>query len=328
MDDGDGNQNSYKLRSTMKSRLFWTFFVVIMLYLSVCAVVGVLVVERALHPSRNLVSATDETQAPSWARNNDDATLSDVAIVANDGVRLRAWEVWPDEPNGDEVILLHGLRGNRLEMVNYADLLLTRGYGVLMPDARAHGESGGSLATYGLLERDDIRAWFDWIEQRRHPDCVYGFGESMGAGQLLQSLASEKGFCAVAAECPFSSLRESFYDHIGQHFKTGPWLGRTILRPVVESAYLYARLRYKLDLDNISPEDAVAKTNVPVLLIHGLADTNIPVRHSRKIASENSSVVVWEIPNTGHSNAIDTSEAELDRRLGDWFHSHQSSPLN
>ena len=38
-------------------------------------------------------------------------------------------------------------------MVGYAELLLAHGFTVLLPDARAHGASGGSLATYGLLER-------------------------------------------------------------------------------------------------------------------------------------------------------------------------------
>lgn len=41
-------------------------------------------------------------------------------------------------------------------MIGYAELLLTRGSAVLMPDSRAHGQSGGALATYGLLEKDDI----------------------------------------------------------------------------------------------------------------------------------------------------------------------------
>jgi pimeloyl-ACP methyl ester carboxylesterase len=82
------------------------------------------------------------------------------------------------------------------------------------------------------------------------------------------------------------------------------------------------RLRYRLDIDDASPEEAVAGTRVPVLLIHGQSDTNIPVRHSRRIAARNSGVALWEVPNTGHSNAIDTSPAELERRLISWFAAH------
>ena len=85
----------------------------------------------------------------------------------------------------------------------------------------------------------------------------------MGAAQLLQSLETEPGFCAVVAESSFSSFREIAYDRVGQFFQTGPWLGRSILRPVVEAAFLYSQWKYGIRASQISPEDAVAKSQVP-----------------------------------------------------------------
>lgn len=291
-------------------------------FLLFCVITGVVIAEIALHPPRHRVTASDEEQAPAWAK-EDGASLSEVSIVARDGMSLQAWSVRPEDANGDTVILLHGLKGNRLEMVNYADIFLVHGYSVLMPDARAHGNSGGDIATYGLLERDDIHRWVDWLAANQRSACVYGFGESMGAAQLLQSLAIQSPFCAVIAECPFSTFRETSYDRMGQRFHSGPWLGRTVLRPIVMSAFLYARLRYKLDMNRVSPEDAVALTSVPVLLIHGRDDVNIPIRHSRRIAARNANLIVWEVPGTGHSNAIDTSPSELETRALAWFNSHR-----
>ena len=251
--------------------------------------------------------------------------MSEVSITAADGATLQAWSARPEDANGDTVLLLHGLKGNRLEMMNYADIFLAHGYSVLMPDSRAHGNSGGEIATYGMLERDDNHRWVTWLEMNQHPGCVYGFGESMGAAQLLQSLAVESRYCAVIAECSFSTFRETSYDRMGQRFRTGPWLGRTILRPIVMSAFLYTRLRYNVDMDQVSPEDAVASSHVPVLLIHGEADTNIPVRHSLRIAAGNAKCVLWEVPGTGHSSAIDTSPRQLETRLLSWFGAHRQS---
>ena len=304
-----------------KRRLFQFSLAVLLVYLVFCVVAGILIAEAVLHPARNRVTLAGMTEAQTSAK-DDDATLSDVSITAEDGTSLKAWELRPEDATGDVVILLHGLRGNRLEMMNYADMLVTHGYSVLMPDARAHGESGGSLATYGLIERGDVHRWFDWLVANRNPHCIYGFGESMGAAQILQALQAEARFCAVAAESPFSTLRESAYDRIGQRFHTGPWIGRTIFRPVVESAYVYARLRYRIDMNQVSPEDAVAASKVPVLLIHGESDTNIPPRHSLRIAARNDGVALWELPNTGHSNAIDTSPRELEAKLVAWFGAH------
>jgi alpha-beta hydrolase superfamily lysophospholipase len=271
------------------------------------------------------LTQAEEASAPAWAK-DDGASVSEVAIKASDGIPLKAWEVVPEDANGDMVILLHGRGGNRLEMKNYADFLLAHGYSVLMPDARGHGNSGGGLTSSGLLERNDIHLWVQWLITNRRPSCLYGFGESMGAAQLLQSLQVEPRFCAVAAECPFSTFREIAYDRMGQPFHLGPWVGRTLLRPAVEVAFLYVRLRYRLDMNQVSPEDSTSHTSTPVLLIHGQSDTNIPVRHSRRMATRNRGIALWEVPNTGHSNAVDTSPHELETNLVNWFSNHQRNP--
>lgn len=67
----------------------------------------------------------------------------------------------PPIGNGDGVILLHGQAANRANMLGNADLLLRHGYAVLLPDARAHGESGGPIATYGVVEASDVRRWYE-----------------------------------------------------------------------------------------------------------------------------------------------------------------------
>lgn len=279
--------------------------------------------EGTLHPGRHPLAAESEMQARMMAARQH-SVLENVTLVASDGVSLHAWSIRPENGNYSAVILLHGLSDNRLGMVGYAELLLVHGFGVLMPDARAHGASRGVLATYGLLESDDVHKWFDWLEQNEHPDCVFGFAESMGAAQLLQSLRSESRFCAVAAESPFSSIREIAYDRVGQFFRTGPWLGRTVLRPVVEVAFAYGKWKYKLDLRQVSPENVVAATTVPVLLIHGRNDSNIPVRHSRRIAAHNPAVVLWEVPNADHCGAINAAPQEFDQKLIGWLDSHSS----
>ena len=66
----------------------------------------------------------------------------------------------------------------------------------------------------------------------------------------------------------------------------------------------------------------MAATRVPVLLIHGQNDGNIPVRHSRRIKALNPAVMLWEVPNTDHCGAISTARQELERRLVGWFDRH------
>jgi pimeloyl-ACP methyl ester carboxylesterase len=288
------------------------------LYLAFCLVAGIYVAEGTLHPARRPLTQDEETTMREIAHHLD-SDLDNVSITTPDAITLRAWTIHPHRSNGDAVILLHGLADNRFGMTGYAQLFLTQGFTVLLPDARAHGASQGEFATYGLLERNDIHRWFDFLFAQAHPHCIFGFGESMGAAELLQSLSVEPYFCAVAAESSFASFREIAYDRMGQPFHLGPWFGRTLLRPVVEFAFLYVRWKYRLDMQQVSPEDAVASTTVPVFLIHGQIDGNIPPRHSRRIQARKPKVLLWKVPNADHCGAISAAPEEFEQRLLKWF---------
>jgi pimeloyl-ACP methyl ester carboxylesterase len=303
------------MRLTRTSRRFVLFLT---LYLAFCSLAGIFVADGTLHPVRRPLTQEQETTMRGIA-NHLDSDLEDASITTPDAITLRAWTIRPHHSNGDAIILLHGLADNRIGMTGYAQLFLLHGFTVLLPDARAHGASGGPLATYGLLERNDIHQWFDFLAAQHHPHCIYGFGESMGAAELLQSLAVSPHFCAVAAESSFSSFREIAYDRMGQPFHLGPWFGRTALRPVIEFAFLFVRWKYNLNMQQVSPEDAVADTTVPVFLIHGQIDSNIPARHSSRIQSRNPTAVLWEVPNADHCGAISASPQEFRQRLLAWF---------
>jgi len=302
------------LRGTLFLFAFW---------LVACSAIGIVAVEGALHPGRRVPGVVNETQAQAIAARNH-AELEEVALTAGDGVALRGWSFRPLHGNGDAVILLHGQADNRTGMLGNANLLLHYGYSVLLPDARAHGTSGGDLASYGVMETDDVRRWFDWLAQSESPRCIDGLGESMGAAQLLQSLRTTPRFCAVMAESSFASFREASYDRLGEKLHAGAWAGRTLLRPAVEAGLLYGRWKYGVDLKQASPENAVAGSRVPVLLIHGRKDANLPPRHSEEIQSRNPNVVLWEPAEAGHCGAAGAEPAEYEHRLIDWFAGHDA----
>ncbi len=292
-----------------------------MLYYGVCAIVlAPFLGEVAFHPSRVPVGAR-ATFGRAIA--GFGAELEDVGIAAVDGAQLKAWFAVPRQGNGNAVILLHGVGDNREGMTGFAELFLSRGYSVLLPDSRAQGESGGAFPTYGVKERDDVRQWVDWLVLRQHPGCVYAMGESMGAAIVLQAIQQERRFCAVVAESAFASFREIAYIRVGQIFHTGTWLGRTALRPSVELAFLYARVTRGISLTDASPRMAVRNTSTPVLLIHGLADRNIPARQSEIIRSENPArVTLWEVPKADHCGAVAVAPEEFNRRVLGWLADH------
>jgi hypothetical protein len=299
---------------------------IVIAYLAFCILAAITVCNAALHPSRRLVTDVDENSAHEEAARLH-AQFTDAAITSVDGYPLRAWLIHPESANGSVVLLLHGVADNRLGLSGQTAFLLRHGYAVLLPDSRAHGASGGPIATYGLLERDDIHRWIIWLRANQEPRCVFGLGESMGAAQLLQSLTAENGFCAVVAESPFATFREIAYDRMGQYFGIGPWFGQTILRPVVELSFLYARWKYNLNMEQVLPEDSAAASSVPILLIHGTLDNNIPLRHCQRILARTTShAALWEVAGADHTASLGVAPEEFERRVVSWFESHDHLP--
>src|SRR5258708_38411500 len=110
-----------------------------------------------------------------------------------------------------------------------------------MMDARAHGASGGPIATYGWLERNDTRAIINALISSelepcitvqwsgpRGPPCtwpshIFALGESMGAGIVLQSAAADPRARPVVPEARSASLREGASDSAG--LRNYPQLG-------------------------------------------------------------------------------------------------------
>ena len=158
--------------------------ILLSVWLVLTSAIGIVALEMALHPARNIEGEKSAQFAQAIAARHN-AQLENVSVTASDGVTLQAWSLRPARENGDAVILLHGQSDNRAGMLGNADLLLRYGYSVLLPDARVHGISGGVLATYGIEEADDVKLWFRWLQKAESPRCIDGLGESMGAAQLL-----------------------------------------------------------------------------------------------------------------------------------------------
>lgn len=296
----------------------------LIVYLSLSVIAGIALAELQLHPQRHPVAKNVGTVERAILGGDPE----NVEVRAADGVLLKAWYIRPRKADVGDVLMLHGVADNREGVAGFAPMFLEHGYGVLMPDSRAHGESGGKIATYGLLERNDIHRWVSWLYSTQHSRCVYGFGESMGAAQVLESLHAESRFCAVVAESPFSSFRAVGCERAAFYVGAPPWVGRTVLRLPVEIGILYARIRYGLDFARDNPIQAVAESSTPVLLIHGTRDINILPRHSELIAARSPShVVLWEVPGATHCGASSVQPVLFWRKVLGWYATHSHEPL-
>lgn len=184
--------------------------------------------------------------------------FEEVTFPAADGTLLHGWFV-PGAPNRPTVLFFHGNAGNISHRVENLVQLHRQGYSTLIFDYRGYGRSRGEPSEPGLYA--DGRGALDWLKSRgTGPDTTIYFGRSLGAAVALQ-LALEEPPAAVILESAFTSLAAMGREHYPILYTLLGWL--------VPARY-----------DNAAK---IGQLDAPLLLIHGSADTIVPVRMGRRL---------------------------------------------
>lgn len=174
---------------------------------------------------------------------------------------------------GKLVICFHGYTGEGLSNhVAIADYFLRRGYAMLMPDARAHGASEGEYIGFGCLDRQDALSWIRWAIQECGRDIkIMLHGTSMGGATVLMASGLElpDNVKGIVSDCGFTSPKEVF-THVLNHMYHLPAF------PAIQGADLINRKLAGYGMDECNARREVRKAKVPILFIHGAADTFVP----------------------------------------------------
>ncbi|MBK8027352.1 MAG: hypothetical protein IPK19_39650 [Chloroflexi bacterium] len=122
-----------------------------------------------------------------------------VAIPVADGETLAGWYTPPAENPGPVVMVLHGSRSDRTAALSHAQVLHAAGYGVLVYDQRASGESTGDRQSIGLYDQRDIELILAWLAARPEVDGerIGGVGLSLGAHILIMAAPDTPGLKAI-----------------------------------------------------------------------------------------------------------------------------------
>ena len=176
-------------------------------------------------------------------------------------------------PDGRQrvVILSHGWTSNHITMLTYGKIYQELGFNIVAFDHRYHGQSDkeGLYCTMGLIEHQDLVDLAGYVRQFFPDDAVWGLqGESMGSATAMLAAPLIPWLSFVVEDCGYSSMRKEMVANLrAKHLPSFPFLnvGSLILKK-----------RFKLDMDKVCPEKAVAQTSVPMLFCHGASDTFVP----------------------------------------------------
>ena len=185
------------------------------------------------------------------------------------GVELKGWRCAAANTSRGTVIYLHGVADNRDSSVNVIRRYTAKGFDVVTYDSRAHGESEGSVCTYGYFEKEDLRKIIDLVG---HQPVVL-MGHSLGAAVAIQAAAGNQKIAGVVAVETFSDLRTIASER-------APWV---LTDDMIARAFQLAEKTGGFEVDAVSPERAATTIHVPMLLVHGRDDRDTPSAHSQRV---------------------------------------------
>lgn len=203
-----------------------------------------------------------------------------VSITSFDGLNLHGWLFDPDCVNPLPhlyAICCHGYTGKPAEMAKWAHRFAKLGFTVLVPAQRAHELSEGRYVGMGWLERNDLLAWIHLIVESDPDARILLHGNSMGATTVMMAAGDPRlprNVVSAIEDSGYASVRMQFIDSARSMFH----LPKLLAAMCVDAAGLVCKYRAGFDFSDASCVEQLKHTTIPMLFIHGAADTFVSPR--------------------------------------------------
>jgi uncharacterized protein len=238
------------------------------------------------------------------------ADFESVTLTASDGIRLAAWVI-PSQ-NGAAVILLHGYKGNRDQMLDDAGMLARHGYGSILIDMRGSGDSDGEKVTFGKMEVRDAETAYKYLLTRSDvdPERIGMTGNSMGGTVAILYGAENPHIKAVWSNSTFSSLQ----DEIVVGLKATAGLPPFPFAPMIQ---FFAEQETGLRASEVSAVAHIHEISPrPMMITQGGQDTQVPVDSGQKLYdAAGEPKELWFEPDLGHVELETMRAEEYERRM-------------
>jgi pimeloyl-ACP methyl ester carboxylesterase len=239
------------------------------------------------------------------------AEYESVSISTADGPELSGWYI-PSQ-NGAAVVLLHGYGGDRTSTLALAEMLYSNGYGVLMYDQRASGESEGDVKTWGWRDVDDLEAVIGFLHSRSDVqfDSIGVWGCSTGAEIAIGAGARFEDIQAVIADGAFYTTAVDAWPP----YEVTDWIGWPIYPLFIEfmewRSGTSAAMSLKEAVTRISPRS--------LMLIAAGEDGYEQYRINQYYERANEPKDYWVVEGAGHCGGPVTQRYDYEIRIVDFF---------
>ena len=245
--------------------------------------------QRTMKRNKAKVERTIKMAGTDWSQYNEmlqtrkkyflEQPHEDFYIQSKDNLKLHA-TFFPRADKKKVVIAFHGYTSQGMsDYIGLSDYYMKNGYSMLLPDARAHGQSEGDYVGFGCLDRWDALEWIKWVINECGEDVqILLHGTSMGGATVLMTsgLKLPKQVKGVVSDCAFTSPKDVF-THVLKSMYHLPAF------PVIQISDCVNRRKAGYGMDECNAAREIKNTRIPVLLIHGDADTFVPVSMCHEI---------------------------------------------
>jgi alpha-beta hydrolase superfamily lysophospholipase len=234
-----------------------------------------------------------------------------VAFSSQSGATIHGWLSRPPGHRG-AVLLLPGLRANRLSMVRRAAFLHEAGYSTLLIDFQGTGESEGEAITFGWRERFDVLAAVNYLKARSPGERVGVIAVSLGgAATLLATPPLELD--AAVFEAVYPSIDRAVVNRLSM--RVGP-----LAHLAAPLLLIQLRPRIRVDASALRPVDHIGKMRCPVLLVAGTLDRHTTVDDTQVLfAAASEPKDLWLIPGAAHVDYLEFAGDDYRRRSSTFF---------
>jgi uncharacterized protein len=234
-----------------------------------------------------------------------------VQFGSRSGATIQGWFI-PGRKNAGAIILMHGVRANRLSMLDRARFLSKAGFAVLLFDFQAHGESSGEHITFGYLESRDAQAAVDFMRNNAPGENIGVIGVSMGgAATLLASPPLDVD--AVVLEMVYPTINQAVSNRLTM--RVGAW--GAVLTPLL---LWQLKPRLGVSADALMPIEKVGSITIPKLFIVGAQDQHTTLQESEHMfAAAAEPKELWIVEGAKHTDLHAEKTQEYEQRVLGFF---------
>lgn len=242
--------------------------------------------------------------------------MRDTMLLAHDGTYRRCIIMEQDSAATGVTVMIHGYQDSSVRMLRYGYLHYESLHrNVILPDLWSHGLSDGENIRFGWLDSQDCAQDYLPLAHNMWPSLnIVQHGLSMGGATTMMTSGIEipdsLRVIGFIEDCGYSNTWEQMVFQLDEQFGLPAF-------PILYVADWITEWRYGWSMKESSAIKQLAKSQKPMLFIHGDADDFVPTSmvYKNYEAKTQGYKELWIVPGARHAKSIHEAYDEYVTRV-------------